>query len=552
MKTLKRPTYPAVAIDPGRFGDFDDAIGLERFGNRGEKTLRIAIADVCALVTKDSNVDIHGRRLGFTKYGRTSETTSFLFGREICENLGSLIAGEPKLAITLSFPISPRLHIGSPTIERSYVQVARNLTYQEADEQLQGLKSEYGNMLRELEQISNRLSDSRKAASPIGNAVVVTDKLLADDENTRSHKIIEELMILANKTVAELLAKLGVPSIFRNHEFKRTQTGEIKNAPARYGVESTGHEAVGHKHYLHFTSPLRRYPDLLVHEVVNAVIDAKDTGMLVLPREREELLVISDHLNEQEQTCRRFISFGIGERISSKPVEKLTKKEFEIALIRKIEEGNLDQEFADELRKRIRENELNDRSRCALIFAPRGSSFDELIQEMKNQIIGPENAVRVFNAYERDNRIGFEELHYIDSVDPHLHVIEISVEIPTIPKVFYTTAVATTKKKARGLATIAVLEKMTGLEFDQHIPKHKTYVEELESYCKATKTRAEFIIDYDFDKTGSEDILCGCAVTIGARIITSIGEAKTEAEAKEKAAKSALAQINGFRIFGLD
>lgn len=316
-----------VTIDGERARDFDDAVSISREGH-GYR-LWVHIADVGHYVVWDSALDLEARRRGTSVY--LPDRVVPMLPRELSEDLCSLRPREDRFSFTVEMDFD---RFGSRTAARCYPSVIRSderMTYtavrqivvdHDADQ-----RQRYGQLVPAFEimaELCGILRERRLARGSLDfdlpEPEVILDlqgnpEAIVRSERNFAHMIIEEFMIAANEAVAEYLEGQGVPCLFRIHEEpdplkleevlrvvkalgrfprKEMKAGDfpallkaIKGAPeeevinyiilrslkqARYSVVNVGHFGLASASYLHFTSPIRRYPDLVVHRILREVL----------------------------------------------------------------------------------------------------------------------------------------------------------------------------------------------------------------------------------------------------------------------------------------
>ncbi|WP_298631457.1 ribonuclease R [uncultured Thermus sp.] len=303
--------------------DFDDAIHLEVLptGYR----VGVHIADVSHYVKEGSPLDQEALQRGTSVYlpGRVLPMLPERLSNGVC----SLKPHEDRLVLSVLVDLDQELHIQRVRFAEGVIRSVARLTYTEVEAFAEGfgLPEEHAFLaqdLKELLDLTQRLRQKRLEAGsldfsfPEVKVEVENGTLhLIPQEEPRARSLIEELMLLANQVVAEHLVKKGLPGLFRVHEepleeaYGKLRTAlarlgyalpeklsakalqrvllEAKGRPeepvvanlvlrslrlARYAAENLGHFGLAMEHYLHFTSPIRRYPDLVVHRVLKAIL----------------------------------------------------------------------------------------------------------------------------------------------------------------------------------------------------------------------------------------------------------------------------------------
>lgn len=325
-------------VDGDKTKDFDDAISA-RVESRGIRVW-VHIADVAAVVRKDSWLDQAAKQRGTSVYLPGSVVP--MLPKAISEGVCSLIEGQDRFAVTAEFLLS-KTKVIEQKFYRSLIHSNARLTYGQVDKIFLG-KAEpgptYKAALKAARQVALDLSTEEikhYADDFLFSKTEVVGK--TSQAQTPSENMIEKLMVLANQQVAEFLAKANVPALHRNHQSESLEKTErvlkqlkalgieaepnhksIKKAiensdhpgakllamrltpPAEYGKSVEGHAGLGIDHYAHFTSPIRRYSDLVVHRALLAEIGAEEIDQTHSLLSLDE---ISEHLNNQNRQAKR-------------------------------------------------------------------------------------------------------------------------------------------------------------------------------------------------------------------------------------------------------
>jgi len=313
-----------LTIDPEDAKDFDDAISLQILEN-GNYELGVHIADVTHYVNSGSEIDqeAYGRATSVYLVDRTIPMLPERLSNELC----SLRPREDKLTFSAVFELDHGANIKKQWFGRTIIHSNRRFTYDEAQERLDTYNGDFSKELNVLNDLARKLRTDRYNHGSINFETTEVKFELSDDGKPLAivpkvrkdaHKLVEEFMLLANKKVAEFIFnpsgskgdrtfvyrihdepdmdKLQVFSSFAKkfgHKLDFRQQGiaralnnlmdEIDGKPeqnvlenlairsmakAKYSVKQKGHFGLSFAHYTHFTSPIRRYPDMMVHRLL--------------------------------------------------------------------------------------------------------------------------------------------------------------------------------------------------------------------------------------------------------------------------------------------
>jgi len=310
--------HPVVTIDPDDAKDFDDAICLQRI-SPGQWKLWVHIADVSHYVKPGTALDDEARRRGNSTYlvDRVIPMLPEALSNELC----SLKPDVDRLTKCVEFLVSDDGQVLKTRFYPAVIHSQRRFTYREVLAILQRKPDDpIGQMLHDSNALAQRIRRLRFKAGSLGLDFPEM-KIRLDEqgrveriervENDVSHQLIEEFMLLANEAVAGQLMNRNVPAIYRVHEepderrlqeyreevlshhvpcanlTKRTEVQKLLQKlgtipigaalkigflrslmRARYAVEPLGHYGLAKAEYTHFTSPIRRYADLVVHRAL--------------------------------------------------------------------------------------------------------------------------------------------------------------------------------------------------------------------------------------------------------------------------------------------
>lgn len=343
-----------VTIDGLDAKDFDDAVSLE-IDDKGFFRLWVHIADVSSYVTYGSALDDDALRRGTSVY--LPDRVIPMLPQQLSNNICSLKPRVERQAFSVFMYIDQDGEVQDFEISESVITSDYRLTYEEVDTYLESDNFPddiMEKLLKSLKFLSDVLGEKRLARGSlefetIEPKIILNEKLWPVEievrERTAATQIIEEAMILTNETVAEFMWRSETPMIYRIHErpdpdaviaigellkelgypiksledaHSRTFQALIDFAhtrperllinslllramrQARYSDSLVSHFGLASEHYTHFTSPIRRYPDLMVHRLVKAKLknDINDAKFL---RMVEELSALAGHCSVRER-----------------------------------------------------------------------------------------------------------------------------------------------------------------------------------------------------------------------------------------------------------
>lgn len=321
-----------LTIDPEDAKDFDDAISLKELPS-GSYEVGVHIADVSHFVQPGGAIDREAYDRGTSVY--LVDRTIPMLPPQLSEDLCSLRPEVDRLAFSAIFTINTDNEVVDRRFVRGVIRSQKRFVYDGADDALKNPELPYHSELNRLWELARTLRENRKKEGAIMFETPEIKPVLNEknevsgfktSEYTESHQLIEELMLLANREVASFvtnrLGKKNLLFIYRVHDtpdtdrldelsvflraigynLKQSKDGvsvqdlnrllvEAKGTPeeqliqtatvrtmskAIYATKNIGHFGLAFANYTHFTSPIRRYPDLIVHRILGDLIEGKN------------------------------------------------------------------------------------------------------------------------------------------------------------------------------------------------------------------------------------------------------------------------------------
>ncbi len=331
-------------IDPADAKDFDDALSFEvvKCDDSTVVNYRIGvhIADVSYYVRPGTKVDDEAYQRGTSVY--LVDRVLPMLPEELCNDKCSLRPNEDKLCMSVIFTMDSDAHVLKHKICRTVIRSDARLNYDEAQEIIENVRKSNERCTKAIQVLDSLARKLRAERIAKGALTIEQDEMrfkldekghptdIYFESPNEAHHLIEEFMLLANRTVATSVGS-GKPFVYRVHDlpdadklaeveqfkrqFKAHKTSRYSakssegfrraidiltiraQAKAVYSTYNIGHYGLAFSHYTHFTSPIRRYPDLMVHRLVEKyILTGKKISLT-----REELEMMCEHCSACEQ-----------------------------------------------------------------------------------------------------------------------------------------------------------------------------------------------------------------------------------------------------------
>ncbi|HNZ55170.1 MAG TPA: ribonuclease R [Candidatus Paceibacterota bacterium] len=358
-------------IDPLAAKDFDDALSIRQTAD-GLWEVGIHIADVSHYLTPGSLLDLEAQKRATSIY--LVDRTIPMLPKILSDDLCSLVPHENRLTFSAVFEMDDKANIKSEWFGRTVIKSDRRFTYEEAHKIIETNQGEYAAELRKLDSLAKELDRQKISAGALAfeedEVSFEIDALgkplnVFKRERLDTHKLVEDFMLLANKKVAEHVSRLAKNQngvfVYRVHDapdpdkldgvrrfinlfgHKLTHKGsrpgpqEINNflkkiagqpeesvitreiirsmSRAVYSTKNIGHFGLAFAHYTHFTSPIRRYPDVMVHRLLDTYLKGQSPA--------KDLLLRYDKLCDHSSSMEKLATDAERESVKYKQAEYL-------------------------------------------------------------------------------------------------------------------------------------------------------------------------------------------------------------------------------------
>lgn len=343
-------------IDGSHTKDIDDAISLEK--KNGHYLLGVHIADVSHYVKENTALGDEAYERGTSNY--LADTVIPMLPHQLSNGICSLNEGVIRLTMSCVMEIDKSGHVVDYEIFESYIKSRKKMTYEQVNDILMRdivdpSYEEYASLLKEMNELAHILRREKISRGYIDFDLDEPEIIQDEDgkaidvirvEREDGEKMIEDFMIVANETIATHIFNMDLPFIYRTHGKPNSEKiddftnllkilgyqlqtrvidmnpktmqnilGELSDKPefsilsslllrsmkkAEYTKDNFGHFGLASKAYTHFTSPIRRFPDLTVHRLLKKYLVEKDFSMSTIDYLNNSLVLIAEHSSERE------------------------------------------------------------------------------------------------------------------------------------------------------------------------------------------------------------------------------------------------------------
>lgn len=503
-----------VTIDPPFARDLDDAIWVKK--TETGFVVQVSIADVSSQVVFGSETDTRAAAQGWTRYHANHNDP--MLPRELADDALSLLPNKPRPVIVISVTLDTTGAVLGTEINSGTLISKAKLSYQDAEEAINDPRHHWHKMLLNCHVLAQVLLANRRARGAMAiydlfhnwttTEEGVLRKLLPYETHV-GNIVVQEFMIMANEAVARFLLEHDVPVLFRNHTARSfcpdrsSLLSDLSAAiehPEQFSVETLrqrvvcvmnratyspvllGHYGLNLPAYLHFTSPIRRYADLVNHRILRAVLSGEPS-----PYTHEALVQLGERLSVIEREIHSEKSKSIAERDirhtsrkgESIGLARLKPDEMHTVLKLACASGQLPAEFETEIPRRLSENLLLPRDIYYLLFGT-GETNSEAWNSLKKQsfawlVDNVDHAASVLTIGTQMTRFSLPVFRAAKSGPGHQPIFTANAVI-TIGEIRVQSGAVRSpiKKKAEQLAALVLIQKMLrrmGVEVDLPSPE---------------------------------------------------------------------------------
>lgn len=511
MNDLRSASYfldvQGITIDEPWSSDLDDALWASP-ADDGSIMVQVTIASVSRTVVAGTELDVIARERITTKYYAHSHSS--MLPRGVEEKL-SLLPGVDRRGVTVEMIFNAEGELGSVFICPSWIRSTARVSYAEVPEILSSKGHALHEPMARLMKVASGLLAQRRRRGAFVLYDLTHGWVASEEGHVRKlersaevagHIIVQELMVAANAAVASYAVEHGIPILFRNHqavgtpdraglvalleaattsgasvdwleEVRRT-TGRSMHR-AEYGAISVGHYGLNLPHYCHFTSPIRRYADLLTHRQILAHVLGEERAHDV-----DAVRQIADHINSTQAIEREAVSNRAKEKATdeaqrvldsgaARHLEALGNKDFERAVKVVVRSGeDCPEAFVDAYVRRLQQHRVSVLAKTLVLLdrTSSGPRWKKLRWAVLNHVVQHIHEATSIVTMAKDVIEGWAPPTLSEKSEgpSHAPVFSATLVHPSWPDLTNCVALGRTSKEASQRAAMFMLASLAGVE----------------------------------------------------------------------------------------
>jgi ribonuclease R len=489
---MTEPEFRGVTIDAAHSKDLDDSVWVER--SDAGWIVTVAVALVAEAVAKGSDLDRIAHAAAFTRYKNDSQSRPML-PRDLSEEALTLTPGSTKRVLAYIIHLDEKFEVAQFEMATGTLTHEGRLSHAEAGDLIMGGgQRELHMMMHDAWLVASGLLALRRRNGALAffsaNAGVMTDEegrivsMRNGKPTSRAHLVVQELMILANRTAAEHFASKGIGLLYRNHRGnpvadKPTLQEDLRIA-AEGGLHSdaaakrlsmmigratlsgkvSGHFGLNIPVYAWMTSPIRRYADLVNQRIALATIRGEDS-----PYTTDELDAVGEHLNEvvssetelRNAHYRQRSDAAADRNIEISRVASLGSKEFSAVIKHARDARSYSPTVVAEIARRLKERLLSSKDMGRLLLTKGDLSYQVHKHLMRHLVEFPHDALMTLNYLIQD---GYAEQMEMTEDGDGIH-FQAAMTLVLDGKHFSSIATGSNKRMAHQRATVDLFGKFS-------------------------------------------------------------------------------------------
>ena len=589
----RRTIVKGVTIDSAYSKDLDDAIWAVKT-DQGYR-VDISVSDVSESLIKDSPTDLEAKAKVETLYYR--DFNKPMLPMRLSEQKLSLLPNEKRKTITVTIDLDETCEILKLDISETVLISEAKLSHKRTDDELRNDKEPLHPLISLFQEIANKLYNSRRAKGACAFYDVFSHVYADEEGNLRKYEgdffhsqmIVQEFMILANEEIASWLALQNRPALYRNHKARIStpdrqdvlrQVNDALVHPeylaslsarmnlwfekAEYGTIVKGHYGLNLPAYTHFSSPIRRYADLVNHRIIKAAIHKAAS-----PYSHEELDELAKHINHWTQEHDRIRGEKFKEQrqeiqrskagLSLESIMRMTSIDFNRVLKQAIKDDQFSECLEESILGKAKTANLLPFDIYYVLFRA-SDKWNRLKDEVLKALdLKPFLGISVLEILKQRDELIYE---FIPESDGQLFYSWVKVNWKSNNTMIAAPAADATKKGAQSNAAVSwirgyITNQLIPLELANFKLNKKppviengqldgvNYIGRLNEWAQVNKESSP---SFTFEGTGpshAPSFLCKASISLKNISIQGEGTASTKKDAKQYAAKALFLKIAG-------